>query len=63
MKLILFIPRKRTREHSHAVASWDYIYILLLMSYIGLLRVVGMDLLIAFNFYGALSKIVRGQPR
>ena len=34
----------------------------LLMSFIGLLRGVGVNLLIAFNFYGALSKIVGGQP-
>ena len=32
------------------------------MSFIGLLRVMGVNLLIALNFHGALSEIVGGQP-
>ena len=34
----------------------------LLMSFVGLLQEIGVNLLMAFNFYGALSKIVGGQP-
>ena len=33
----------------------------LLMSFIGLLRGMGVNFFIAFNFHGALSKIVGGQ--
>ena len=33
-----------------------------LMSFIGLLQEIGINLLTAFNFNGALSKIVGGQP-
>ena len=32
------------------------------MSFIGLLRVMDFNLLIGFNFYGALSQIAAGQP-
>ena len=34
----------------------------LLMSFTGLLRGMGVNLLIAFNFYGALSNVAGGQP-